>query len=299
MKYFINFFILLVLIFFSACSKDVKKNDNTIVVSTFAIYDIVSHIAKKNFSVYMLIEPGKEIHEYEPTPKDVVRLKNASLFIYSGAGLEPWVEKFKQYPKKSLDLSKFVKLKKADHHHNHTHSAYDPHYWLDFSNMKIATKVITKELIALMPTKKDIFIKNEKQYLKMLDNLDVEFKKELLACKKDTIVVNHNAYGYLAKRYGFKIESLVGLSPEAQPNPKIIQNSLKEIKSKGIKVLFSEAFENNSVLKSIAKDAKVTIDTLQPLANLTNDEAKKNLTYKDIMLQNLKKLKNALECNGI
>ena len=299
MKYFIKFFILSVLIFFSACSKDVKKNDNTIVVSTFAIYDIVSHIAKKNFSVSMLIEPGKEIHEYEPTPKDVVRLKNASLFIYSGAGLEPWVEKFKQYPKKSLDLSKFVKLKKADHHHKHTHSAYDPHYWLDFSNMKIATKVITKELIALMPTKKDIFIKNEKQYLNMLDNLDAEFKKELLACKKDTIVVNHNAYGYLAKRYGFKIESLVGLSPEAQPNPKIIQNSLKEIKSKGIKVLFSEAFENNSVLKSIAKDAKVTIDTLQPLANLTNDEAKKNLTYKDIMLQNLKKLKNALECNGI
>jgi len=71
---------------------------------------------------------------------------------------------------------------------------------------------------------------------------------------------------------------------------------IKEIKEENIKVIFYENFENSSVIKSIAKDLNVKVDTLQPLANITKDEAKKKLTYKDIMIENLKKLKMALEC---
>ena len=299
MKKILTIILTIFVAFFNGCSNKNEKNSKPLVaVSTFAIYDVTKHIAKEDVDVFLLLPPGKEVHSFEPTPKDIIKIKKASLFIYNGAGLEPWCEKFSS--KNSLDLSKYVTLKdfdKSHHHHIHNEHTKDPHYWLDFSNMKKIADTITNKLSKISPQKKEIFKKRATNYKKMLDELDTKFSKELSICKNKEIFVNHNAYSYLASRYGFEVHSLVGLSSQAQPNPKTIQKIIKEIKEKGIKVIFFENFENSSVLKMIAKDTGVSLETLQPLANLTADEAKKHLTYKDIMLQNLKKLKKALSCH--
>ena len=137
-----------ILVFFISCSNDkIDSKKPSVVVSTFAIYDVARYIADKNIDIYLLLPPGREVHSFEPTPKDIVRLKRASLFVYNGAGLEPWVEKFSS--KKSLDLSKFVNLIEFNkhthhHHHSHNHHSLDPHYWLDFKNMQIVADVFLK-----------------------------------------------------------------------------------------------------------------------------------------------------------
>jgi len=298
----IFYFILLLVILFTGCSQDSSKKAQKphVVVTTFAIYDVAKYIADKEIEVSMLIPFGKEVHSFEPTPKEIIKLKKAAYFFYNGAGLEPWAEKFAN-GSKGIDLSRYVTLKKSQHHHaHHQHGAVDPHYWLDFNNMQKIADTIAKYYIKLLPQKKELFLKKAKEYKAMLEDLDRQYRHVLNStCKKKEIFVNHNAYSYLASLYGFEVDSLVGLSPEAQPSPKTIEETIKQIKKEGVKTVFCESFENKNILESVARDTGVKMQILKPLANITADDAKKGVTYKSLMLENLQKIANALECDGV
>jgi len=286
--------------------KTPKKSEKPIVaVTTFALYDITEHIAGNTVSLVNILPFGVDPHSFEPTPKLMSSIENSALVFYSGAGLEPWVDDFK-FKDKAVDVSKYVKLrklvdedhdKKHEEEHYHQHEGLDPHYWLDFDNMKKAAQVITDQLIVLQPKYKDIYIKNKEKYLTMIDRLEQVYRKTLSHCLKDTVVVSHNALGYVADRYGFHVESLTGLSPEAQPSAKAIQRIFQDIHNKGIQTIFYENFVNDKVTKIIAKDANITVDVFQPLGNITADEYKAGMTYEDIMHKNLQKLSKALMCS--
>ena len=291
--------ILFATLFFLGCSsKNHEERTPIVVTSTYALYDVASFIAGEYIDVRLLLQPGMEVHSFEPTPKDVALLHKSKLFLYNGAGLEPWVERFAKGIN-SIDMSGFVTLQKALHHHHHhssSHNGFDPHYWLDITNQQKISKIIAQKLAQLDPKHKDVFMQNAQRYMEKLEALDQEYHQGLQSCKKDTIFVNHNAYSYLARRYGFKVDSLVGLSPDAKPSPKAIEEILKEIKDEKIKVIFGESFENNNVVKMIAKDSGVSFEILHPLANLTKEEAKQHQNYFSIMRQNLQKLHQAMEC---
>jgi zinc transport system substrate-binding protein len=288
---------------FLGCSKKEATLDDSLKVATttFAVYDAAKYVGGEFFEVYMIIPPGKEIHTFEPTPKEIVKLKKSVLVFYNGAGLEPWAKQF-VLATQGVDLSQYVVLQKMGHSHQHAHThthlgGVDPHYWLDIDNMKKITDVIAQRFSALKQKQKTYFVNRASEYKAMLDSLDENFKKHLHTCKKKEIFVNHNAYSYLARRYGFMVDSLVGLSPEAQPSPKKVESILEAIKKEDAKVVFVESFENASVLKSIANEKGITVDTLYPLANITAQQAKEDASYHSLMLQNLDKLKKALECN--
>ena len=276
-------------------------------VTTFALYDIVQHIAGDKVKLVNILPFGVDPHSFEPTPKLMAKIEKSALVFYSGAGLEPWIHGF-SFKQKAVDISKYVKLRKLSEHdeedehdaheeEHHHHNGLDPHYWLDFDNMKKAAKVITQELIVLQPENKEYFIKNRDAYLHMLDKLNNDYKKVLSECKQKDVLVTHNALGYLADRYGFHVESLSGLSPEAQPSAQAIRRTFQEIHSKGIQTIFYENFVNDKVTKTIAKDANISVDVFQPLGNITADEAKAGMSYEDIMRKNLQKLSKALMCN--
>jgi len=301
----ILYFILPLLIFFVGCSQNSseKSQKPQVVVTTFAIYDVAKSIAQDDIDVSMLIPFGKEVHSFEPTPKDIIKLKKSAYFFYNGAGLEPWAEKFAD-GNKGVDLSRYVDLKKATTSHHHhgdkEHGAIDPHYWLDFENMQKIADTIAHYYAQLLPQKKELFFKRAQKYKKMLQELDKKYKRVFnTTCKKKEIFVNHNAYSYLASRYGFGVDSLVGLSPEAQPSPKVIEETIKQIRKEGVKVVFCENFENKNILESVARDTGVKMEILKPLANITADDAKKGESYQSLMLQNLKKIADALECDGV
>ena len=267
-------------------------------VSTFSLYDIATHIAKETMDITMILPFGVDAHSFEPTPKLMAKILNSDLVVYSGAGLEPWTHSF-EFKSKVIDMSKYVHLLKSHKQHNHAkhhHGAIDPHYWLDIQNMIDAVNVLTKAFIELLPQNKEIYTKNKDSYIKMLKSIDAEYKKRLQQCKKDTIVVNHNAFSYLSKNYGFHVEALSGLSPDAQPDAKSIIRVMECVKEHNVSTIFFESFMSDRAMKSISNELKVKIDVLQPIGNITADEAKKHLTYEDIMLSNLEKISSSLEC---
>jgi zinc transport system substrate-binding protein len=284
-------FLTIFILFFVACTKTKEETRPIIAVTTFALYDITKHIAKNSVKIVNILPFGVEPHEYEPTPKLVASLEKSALVLYSGAGLEPWTRGF-VFKKKAVDMSEYVVLQTL-----HDTQAIDPHYWLNFENMKKATEIITKELIAISPKNKNLYQKNKENYLLMLENLNLAFQTQLATCKRNTIVVNHNAFGYLAKKYNFHVESLSGLSPDAEPNAKNIIRLINLIKEHNVSTVFFEDFASDKAIKGVANATQTQVDILKPLGNITADEAKEHLTYEDMMQINLDKLSKALSCH--
>ncbi|MCD6433753.1 MAG: zinc ABC transporter substrate-binding protein, partial [Sulfurimonas sp.] len=133
-------------------------------------------------------------------------------------------------------------------------------------------------------------------YIEMLKKLDNDYRTSLSTCQGDTIIVNHNAFSYLANNYNFNVEALSGLSPEAQPSAKNMIKLIEHVKEHNISTIFFESFVSDKAIKNIAAEAKVSVDVLQPLGNITADEADKNLTFEDIMRMNLEKISKAMKC---
>lgn len=280
-----------------------------VALSTFSLYDIAKNISQESIDLVMILPFGVDAHSFEPTPKLMAKIMKSDIVIYSGAGLEPWTASF-EFKNRVIDMSEHVKLLNSEHgscnheehhHHHHHHDGaheeeIDPHYWLDVENMISATKLIRDEFSLLLPENEELYRKNAKAYIADLEMIDAEYKKRLASCKKETIIVNHNAFSYLSQNYGFNVEALSGLSPDAQPNAQNMLKLIEHVKEHDLKVVFFESFVSDKAMKSIAAEANVAVDVLQPLGNITADEAKKSLSYKDIMLENLEKISNALEC---
>lgn len=280
---------------------EVKSIKPVVALSTFSLYDIAKHVAGDTLDVFMIMPPGVDAHSFEPTPKLIVKIQESALVIYSGAGLEPWIKKF-QFKSHVINMSEYVKLRELkEGAHQHTHdehasheSSLDPHYWLDIENMIKATQVITEAFIKIVPQHKSLYYKNEASYIKMLKELDAEYKASLKSCKKETIIVNHDAFSYLAQRYGFHVEALSGLSPDAQPSAKNMAKLIEHVREYGLKTVFFESFVSDKAIKSIANEAQVKVDVLYPLGNITKQQT--NATYEELMKSNLQKISRAMEC---
>ncbi len=296
--------VLLLQMFLFKSDEEKVSQKPTVSVSTFSLYDIVKHVAQDSVNIINILPFGVDPHSFEPTPKLMSEIEQSALVLYSGAGLEPWIHGF-SFKNKAIDMSQYVTLRELDsgEHESHEHdndydgdNKVDPHYWLDFTNMQRVTLVITKKLIELNPKYKKQYEQNSKKYIEMLEKLDQNYKNQLLVCKVKKVIVNHNAIGYLSRNYSFEVESLSGLSPDAQPSAKDITRIMQHIQEDGVNTIFFENFVSSSVIKSIAKDTNIQLEVFQSLGNISADEATKNLTYEQIMYENLDKLKKALLC---
>ncbi|WP_345972652.1 metal ABC transporter substrate-binding protein [Sulfurimonas diazotrophicus] len=282
--------------------KKVQAGKADVVVTTFALYDIARHLLGQEAEVAMLIPFGREVHTFEPTPQDMIRVQKSRLFLYSGAGLEPWTEPFESFGN-AKDMSRYVRLREGGHAHHdeagETHEedrhSTDPHYWLDIDNMIALVRGEEQLFTSAFPAL-DVSKLRERAaaYIKRLETLDTLYRKRLSDCRLDTIVVSHNAFGYLAERYGFHVDAVTGLSPDTMPDARTMTALTDIVREHGIKTLFYESFVSDKLVASLATETGVRVDVLQPLANITADEI--GADYFRLMNANLLKLHDAMEC---
>lgn len=289
-------------LFVSQNKKKAFSERPMISVSTFALYDIVKHVGGENVDVEMVIPFGVEVHSFEPTPKTIIQIKKSALFFYSGAELEPWIIRLAQNGN-MLDMSQYVDLREAgdseeehEEHHHHGDDAHDPHYWLDIGNMKLLTQKIALELVKLDGDHEAAYVKKATDYIGELDALEKAYEKRLKNCQVREVILHHNVLGYAAADYNFSVAPLTGLSPDALADAQTMARLSKEIKEKGINVLFFEAFVNDRLMRNLAKENGVELDYLEPLANITAAQAEAGMTYTEGMTDNLNKLVHAMRC---
>lgn len=296
----------------SGCSTKMPNSTNgnelKVYASFYPVYYLAEQIGRDKIDLNIIIPNGSEPHDYEPSMREMANAENSNIFIYNGAGMEPWAEKLANNLNgkgvKTLNLSQYVELVEVfeeeydDHddgdHDDHNHGLYDPHIWLDPINMEKMAYEVMSEFTKLDNENEDFYKSNYEEFSSKLEELDLKYKKELENKIRDTILVSHQAFGYMANRYGFKQVSVTGITPHEEPSPKTIAKLLDIIKDEGYDYIFLESLASPKVVELLAKEGELKVLELNPISGLTKEQQDKSQDYFTLMEQNLENLKKAL-----
>ncbi|ABS21839.1 metal ABC transporter substrate-binding protein [Bacillus cytotoxicus] len=305
-------FLLVFALIFAGCSTKnnsvAKKGDKLSVYTTiFPLADFTKKIGGDYVNVETIYPPGADSHTYEPSQKQTVQIAKADLFVYNGAGLEPFAEKMektlKQENVQTVNASQGIDLhassedehheQESDHKEHGHHHDQDPHVWLDpILAMKQAEK-IKDALVKLQPEHKKEFEKNFAALQTKFTDLDDHFKSVVTNAKTKEILVSHAAYGYWEHRYGLKQIPIAGISSSEEPSQKELAAITKTAKEHGLKYILFETFSTPKVAEVIQKETGTKILRLNHLATISEDDVKKNKDYFTLMEENVNVLKEA------
>jgi zinc transport system substrate-binding protein len=269
-----------------------------IVASVFPLQEFARAVAGEYGDVSLLLPPGAGVHTWQPRASDIIRLSTADLFIYIGAGLEPWLDDVLRSLTSSrlrvlvvMDSLSLPGPEKKEHEE-------DPHIWLDLGIDRSIVSLLARTLGQIAPAQAIFFAANAERYAEKLEKIEEQFSTVLSRCRQRTILLGgHAAFGYLAARYGLEQKSLSGLSPDAEPTPGRLMEAIKWAKQNGVRAVFREANANDKMARLLAKEIGAELLVLHPGANLSKKEWSSGLTFLDIMARNLDNLKRGLGCD--
>ena len=280
-----------------------KTTKLQVVASFYPLYEFSKNVAGDKAKVSAFIPIGVEPHDWEPSANDILKLKDASIFVYNGAGMESFVDKLinsGEYNNvKFIETTKGMNLIQTNDEHQKesgNHTVYNPHVWLDPILAKHQVMMIKDVMIDADPDNKKYYEDNANAYSKKLDNLNSKIQMELSQCKKDTFMPFHDAYSYFANRYGLKTFPLSGVSPESEATAVDLKEFVDFIQKNEIKTIYSEELVDPKLATTLAEEAGAQVLIFSPLEGLTNQETLDGITYLDKMNENVQNLKRGLEC---
>ncbi len=301
------------------------------VVATFyPPYDFARKVGGDRVAVSCLVPAGTEPHDWEPSTSDVIGIEQADLFVYNGAGMERWVEDLldsmgARHPA-AVEASEGVTLRELDetdghdhghdhedegHHDGHDHEEHehdegehdghdhededaDPHVWLDPRNVKVELANIRDALSEVDPAGADVYSANYERWAQECDALDAAFREGLAGVARRSIVVSHEAFGYLCDAYGLEQEPLEGIDADSEPDARRMAQIADFVREHDVRVIFSEELVSPKVAQTIADETGAAVQVLNPVEGLTDEQLAAGEDYFSVMRANLEALKGAL-----
>lgn len=297
-------------------SSEGTGDSRTVAVGLYPLEYVAARVAGDAFEVENLTTPGGEPHDLTLDVRETATVADSALLVYVGS-LQPSVQEAAEQVAEGevLDAATVVDLlpfeddhdheEHADHdhaeeehadeegHEGHGHGEYDPHFWQDPIRMADLGDAIADRLADLDPDGADDFAANAADLRADLEALDEEYAAGLARCATSTVVTNHDAFGYLEK-YGLHLESITGISPDAEPTPAALADLQDLIESDGITTVFSESLVSPKAAETLASDVGVRTEVLDTVEGLTDETADED--YLSLMRQNLAKLEQANRC---
>ena len=273
-----------------------------IVASFYPVANFARQVAGDRAEVATVIPSGLEPHDYEPTARDLALIYDSPIFIYSGAGLEPWAEKIRPELEARgihvLRLSDVVELLSGvSGEVVREANQSDPHIWLDPVLAQRQVELIRDALVSLDPSQADDYQRSAADFLTKLKSLDLAFAEGLSDCKDHTVLLSHAAFQYLAKRYGFRTLSVGGFSEEQEPSPKDFAGLIDSAKRLGLHFIFFERRSNPRLAETLAAEiGGETLDLVHIDGGFSAEESADPNLYFDQMRANLEQLRKAMEC---
>jgi zinc transport system substrate-binding protein len=247
-----------------------------------------------------LTPAGAEPHDLELTPNQFDEILDADVVFDMGHRFQPAVEEAaKERDKPTLTLLDRLPIRAGNKKvAEGDPNALDPHVWLDPVLMQDIVKQVQTALTKADPKGRGVYARNADVFIRQLKALDERYRKALADCSIHVIVTSHEAFGYLAKRYGLQQEGVAGLSPDAEPDAKRIAQLTDLVRRDHIKVVFTETLVSPRIADTLAREAGVTTDVLDPLEGLSDSAIAHHANYLTVMSKNLSKLGRALDCNA-
>ena len=228
-------------------------------VTTFTVIaDIARNVAGEAALVESITKPGAEIHDYSPTPKDIIRAKDADVIFWNGMNLERWFERFLQ----DVDNVPSVVVSEGVQPLSIYEGPYtgkpNPHAWMSTESALIYIENIRKAFVKLDPSNASAYNRNAADYAKKVTAIRENLIQTLsiIPDNQRYLVTSEGAFSYLAKDLNMKEVYLWPMNADQQGTPQQVRKVIETVRSKGIPVVFSESTISDKAAKQVASETK-------------------------------------------
>lgn len=315
MKKFFAILIVLSLALSLAACGEAPEADNggiSVVATTFAPYDFARQLVGDMGTVSMLLPPGSESHSYEPTPKDILEIQNADVFIYVGGESDAWVTDVLESVGegvRAVTLMDCVELLEEEtvegmeaevHDHEHGeegHEAeYDEHVWTSPRNAALICEKIAAALCEADPANASVYNANLAVYSAELAKLDAAFTGIVAdGARKTIIFADRFPLLYFARAYGLTYyAAFPGCSEDAEPSAATVAFIIDKVREEDIPVVFHVELANEDMADIVCDETGAVKRQFNACHNVTRAQFNAGVTYLDLMWENTEVLKEAL-----
>lgn len=323
MKKIISAIIVLVMItsLFSGCSGTTQENNGklSIVTTVFPEYDWVMNILGEKAAdadVTMLLDNGVDLHSFQPTADDIIKISNCDLFIYIGGESDEWVEDALKTVKNenmiSLNLMQLlgervkeeeeVEGMQAEEEHADEEAEekeYDEHIWLSLKNASGACGIITDALCEADEKNAENYKANLLEYTVKLNALDEQYEKAVKNASKKTVLFGDRfPFRYLFDDYGLEyFAAFKGCSAESEASFETISFLAKKTDELGLNYVMTLEGTDSKIAETVIENTKnknAKILSMNSMQSITASDVENNASYLDITEKNLEVLKTAL-----
>jgi zinc transport system substrate-binding protein len=255
----------------------------SVVATSYPLEYVADEVGGDLVEVTNLTPAGGDSHGLELSPREVTTLTAADLVVHLSGGLQASVDDLvdQQEPEHLVDAAPL-----ADH-------GADPHFWLDPARMGELAGDVAEELSEVDPDHADDYAGNAERLQASLRELDEQYAEALAPCQGATLLASHEAFGYLADRYGLEQVGVAGLDPHVEVSPSRLRQVADGVRSSGARTIFFEAAAGLGVAETLAAELDLATDVLHPIERVAEDE-----TYPGLMEANLAALQRGLVCSG-
>jgi zinc/manganese transport system substrate-binding protein len=251
-----------------ACPTGSAAQEKLPVVATFDVLaDVVGHVGGDAVQVESLVEPGGDVHVFQPGSNHARRLAGARLVVSNGLGFEGWIERLVRssgyrgrvvvatdglVPLASRAAERGDREEVERAHAGHLH-AVDPHAWQSVPNLKRYVANIADALCEVAPASCEGFRDNAARYALRLDDLDREIRGSFagIAPERRKVITSHRAFGYYAREYGVQFLAPVGVSTDVEPSAAAVGRLIRQVRQERVNAFFVEGFSDARLIERI------------------------------------------------
>jgi len=287
----------------------------SIVTTIFPPYDFARAVTGGSAEVTMLIDPGAEVHTFDPTPDDIIKIQNADVFIYIGGENDAWVEQVLE----PMDTSHKTILRLMDavtpveeetvegmqsghedeeeDHAQEEGPEYDEHIWTSPKNAVSMIDYIAKALEKADGANAEAYRKNAAEYIAQIERVDKDIKAVADASQtKMLVVADRFPFRYFTDEFGLDYRAAFsGCSSESEVSAGTLAYLIDTVKQNGIKTVFYIEMSNQAVAKAVCEQTGAQMLLLHSCHNVTKDDFESGVTYLRLMEGNLENLKEGLQ----
>ena len=301
-------------------AKDNNDKQVKVVTTIFPEYDWVKEIAGDEVSkmdLTILLDNGVDLHSYQPTADDIMKISDCDLFIYVGGESDAWVEDaLKEAVNKDMkvinlldvlgnsvkeeEVVEGMEAEEEEEDGAEEEPEYDEHVWLSLRNAKVLCGAIADDLAEIDTENADTYQDNEKAYADKLDELDKKYQETVDSASQKTLLFGDRfPFRYMVDDYGLSYyAAFVGCSAETEASFETITFLAGKTDELGLKNIMTIEKSDQKIAKTIIENTKEKnqgILTLDSMQSTTSDDVKKGATYFSIMESNLSVLQEALQ----
>jgi zinc transport system substrate-binding protein len=261
-----------------------------VVAGFYPLAWMAESVGGSHVEVDSLASGAQEPHDLELAPREVAELVDADVVVYL-SGFQPAVD---DAVDQAAADGVYDAADHADLDHRDREGRTDPHFWLDPVRFRSVTRAFTAFLASRDPAHRADYEASGARVEAQLTSLDADMRSGLASCTRRELVTSHEAFGYLASRYGLEQVGITGLDPEAEPSPADLAEVTRFVEDHDVRTVYFETLVSSDVADAIAAETGARTAVLDPIEGLTGASAGSN--YPEVLRADLASIRRGQPC---